>query len=130
MPRSRTCQWNCEPNSEPLSVWIDVDPERELLADVVEELDRGLLVAAVVDPQHSQPGAVVDRGELVVARLAGACEGFDELDVDLEAVTGSLLLVALPAALEGLVALRTGSRFMSRRLRIRHTPDWEISTSW
>ena len=43
-----------------------LDAERQLLQDVVEELDRGLLVVARVDPQHPEPGAVVDRGELVV----------------------------------------------------------------
>lgn len=46
-----------------------VDAERELLADVVEELNRGDLVVLVVDTQHAQPGAVVDRGVLVVARF-------------------------------------------------------------
>jgi hypothetical protein len=34
--------------------------------DVVEELDCGGLVEAGVDPQDPQPGAVIDRGELVV----------------------------------------------------------------
>lgn len=48
----------------------DLDVERELLEDVVDELDRGLLVVAVVDPQHPDPGAVIDRGVLVLL-LAG-----------------------------------------------------------
>jgi hypothetical protein len=65
----------------------DLDPERELLEDVVEELDRGLLVVAWVDPQHADAGAVVDRGVLVVL-LPGAGKRFDELHVDLDAVAG------------------------------------------
>ena len=44
----------------------DLDPEREPLQEVVEELDGGLLVAPVIDAQHAQAGAVVDGGELVV----------------------------------------------------------------
>src|SRR4029453_14616865 len=44
----------------------DLDPEREPLQQVVEELDGGLLVATVIDAQHAEPGAVVDGGELVV----------------------------------------------------------------
>jgi hypothetical protein len=46
----------------------DLDAKRQALQDVVEELDSGLLIAARVDPQHTQPGAVVDGGELVVLR--------------------------------------------------------------
>jgi hypothetical protein len=60
-----------------------MDFERQLGQHVVDELDRGRLVAALVDPQHTQSGAVVDRGELVVL-LAGAGERCDELDVHLE----------------------------------------------
>ena len=37
---------------------------------VVEELDRRLLVGARIGPQDAQPGAVVDRGVLVVAFAA------------------------------------------------------------
>lgn len=43
-----------------------LDPERELLGDVVEELDRGLLVVAGDDSQHTYAGAVVDGCVLVV----------------------------------------------------------------
>jgi hypothetical protein len=44
----------------------DLDPKREPLQQVVQELDGGLLVAPVIEAQHSEPGAVVDGGELVV----------------------------------------------------------------
>jgi hypothetical protein len=37
-----------------------LDRERELGEEVVEELDGGVLVAAGIDPQHPQLGAVVD----------------------------------------------------------------------
>nr|WP_219420446.1 hypothetical protein [Pseudonocardia nigra] len=48
----------------------DLDPERQPPEDVVEEGDRGLLVGLGVDLEHAEPGAVVDRGELVVATSA------------------------------------------------------------
>jgi hypothetical protein len=49
----------------------DLDPEREFLEDIVEELDRGLLVVVGIEAQYPDAGAVVDRGVLVVL-LAGA----------------------------------------------------------
>jgi hypothetical protein len=85
----------------------DFDVERELLEDVVDELDRGLLVVPVVDPQHAQPGAVIDRGVLVVL-LAGPRQRLDELDVDLHPMAGHWFLVSLPAPVVTLVALRGG----------------------
>jgi hypothetical protein len=71
MPRSRRCQWKEPWNSAPLNVGLDdLDGERELGQHVVHELDGALLRVAFVDPQHPDPGAVVDGGELVVALLA------------------------------------------------------------
>jgi hypothetical protein len=43
-----------------------LDGEGEFGHDVVDEGDGSLLVAARVGAQHSQSGAVIDRGELVV----------------------------------------------------------------
>jgi transposase-like protein len=62
--------------------------ERQAGEDLVDELDGGLLVVARVGPQHPQPGAVIDRGVLVVLAAAGT-NGLDELDVNLDAVAGS-----------------------------------------
>lgn len=73
------------------------DLEWELLQDVVEELDRGGLVVARVDPQHSQAGAVVDRGVLVVLLRSSSSDGLDELHVDLDLMARQRLLVALRA---------------------------------
>ena len=53
----------------------DVDLEREFLEDVVEELDGGLLVVLREDPQHSDAGAVIDRGVLVEPLLTGPGRG-------------------------------------------------------
>ena len=41
------------------------DPERESLANLVQEADRRALIAGVVDLQDSDPGTVIDCGELV-----------------------------------------------------------------
>ena len=49
----------------------DLDPEREPLQDIVQELDGRLLVELGVDAQHAQPGAIIDRGELVVLLALG-----------------------------------------------------------
>jgi hypothetical protein len=70
------------------------------------ELDHGVLFTADapvssgnrsttsrVYPQHTQPGAAVDGGELVVPGLAGAGQWGDELDVDLDPVAGQRFLV-------------------------------------
>jgi hypothetical protein len=76
------------------------------LAGVVDERDRGLLVAARVGAQYPQPGAVVDGGELVeLAPPALLAERLDELHVDLQLVARALLLVASPTAVVALVAL-------------------------
>jgi hypothetical protein len=48
----------------------DLHWEGQPLEHIVNELDRGFLVAAWVDAQHTQPGAVVDRSELVVLGAA------------------------------------------------------------
>jgi hypothetical protein len=88
----------------------DLDTEGQPCQDVVQELDGGLLIAAGVEAPDAQPGAVVDGGELVVLgpapalwgrgerfrRVLAVCgfgdaDGFDELDVDLDAVAGQLL---------------------------------------
>jgi hypothetical protein len=74
-------------------------------------------------------------GELVelptaLPRGGRGADGLDELDVYLHPVAGQLLLVALPALAVGLYFCEAGSRFISRRLRIRHTPEREIVTSW
>src|SRR5713101_8242094 len=81
------------------------DVERQLLDDVVDELDRGLLIQALIDPQDPQASAVIDGGVLVVL-FAHSLDGLDELDVDLNRMTRLLLLVALPAFGMALVALR------------------------
>ena len=45
-----------------------LDLEGQLLEDVVDELDRGFLGVAGIDPEYADAGAVVDRGVLVVLR--------------------------------------------------------------
>jgi hypothetical protein len=62
------------------------------------------LVAALVDTQDPQPGAVVDGSELVIA-LARAFERLDELHVNLDLVARQRLLVALPTLFVAFVAL-------------------------
>ena len=105
IPRSRTCQWNFDWNSEPLSVWTASTWKGEFLEDVIEELDGGELVVLRIDPQHTQSGAVVDCCVLVVLFLSGASDGFDGLDVDLDLMARQRLLVAFPTAIVGLVSL-------------------------
>ena len=82
-----------------------LDAEGQFLEHVVNELDGRLLVQVVEHAEHSEPSAVVDGGELVVL-LAQAADRGHELHVDLDPVTRLGLLVALPAVLVALVALR------------------------
>src|SRR5665213_195632 len=97
-----------------------LDPEGELLEDVVNELDRCDLVEAIVDSQDPEPGAIVDRRELVVL-LPSSGQGSNELDVDLDAMTWLGLLVALPAVLVALVAL--GARQPAHAQALEDPPD-------
>src|SRR6266545_315858 len=120
MPRSSTCQWKAAWNSEPLSVRVRSTWQRQLLEHVVDELDRALLTETVVDAQHAQPRAVVDRGALVVG-LACAPKRGDELRVDLDLVTGLGLLVALPALAVTPVAL--GGRQTAQAQSPEDPPD-------
>ena len=85
----------------------DLDAEREFLKDVVEEPDRRVLVAAVVDPQYPDAGAVVDGGVLVVLGPGRALSA-QELDVDLHAMAGLGLLVPFPPLFGGFVPLGGG----------------------
>jgi hypothetical protein len=82
-----------------------LDAERELVEQEVSELDRGLLVELVVDPQDPQPGAVVDGGELVILLPARGAERGDELHVDLHRMPGQGLLIPFPLAVVALVPL-------------------------
>ena len=99
------------PNSDLLNIGLHtLDLEGQSRHDVVDEADRGLLVAAWVGAQDSEPGAVVDGGELVVllAPQTLLAKGFDELHVDLQLVPGPLLLIPLPPQAMTLVPLGGG----------------------
>jgi hypothetical protein len=76
------------------------DHEREPPPNFVDELDRRRLVAAVVDLEHPDAGAIVDGRELVEA-TPSAGDPLEELDVHLQPMAGLGLLVALPALLVG-----------------------------
>ena len=65
--------------------------------DLVHEADGRLLVADVVDFQHSDASAVIDGGELIEA-FSGAGIPLKEFDVDLQAVPRLWLLVSMPGA--------------------------------
>ena len=72
-----------------------MDAEGEALHDVVDEVDRALLVVALVDAQRTDPGRVVDRRELVtLAQAPVVAPELQELQFDLDVVAGDLLLVA------------------------------------
>jgi hypothetical protein len=107
-----------------------LDPERKLIQQEVGELDRGLLVELVVDPQHPQPGAVVDGGELVILLAARARQRRDELDVDLDGVTRHRLLIPFPLAIVALVPLGGREAVKVQALEDPPHPDWLIWTSW
>src|SRR5687767_14160745 len=74
----------------------DLHPEWQPSKHFVDESNRRPLVAGVVDLEHSDTRAVVDRRELVEP-LPCARDPLEKLDVHLQAVTRLWLLVALPS---------------------------------
>ena len=84
-----------------------VNSKWEPLSDIIEELDRCLLIASVVDFKDSNTRAVVYCRELVEA-LPRAWYALQELHIQLYTVTGLSFLVALPALLMRLVVLVSG----------------------
>jgi hypothetical protein len=115
---------------------------------VVSEGDRGLLVVAVVDPQHPQPGAVIDRRVLVILLPPGpsgsgrgdGLPGPVWVGVVVRAAMnftsiwtwwpGSCFSYRFHRRSFGLYRCEAGSRFMPSRSRIRHTPESLIYKSW
>ena len=93
----------------------DENPKRQPAADIVNEPNRGALIARVKNLQYADARAVVDRGELVQP-TAGAWEALEEFDVDLNAMARPRLLVPLPPA-------RMGPMFLIRRQAIETVPD-------
>ena len=73
-----------------------MDAERQAAEDVVDELDGRALITGIVDLEHANPGAIVDRRELVEAP-AGARNPLEKLDVDLQPMSRLGFLVARPA---------------------------------
>ena len=56
--------------------------EREMLPDLLEEIDRGLGVVVVVDARHAKSGGFVNRRELIKA-LASSSQTGNELHIEL-----------------------------------------------
>jgi hypothetical protein len=73
-----------------------VDSKRQALDDIVREADRRALVAGIVDLQHPDSGAVIDRGELIQPS-ARAGDSPEKIDVHLQPVARLRFLVSLPA---------------------------------
>ena len=61
----------------------------------IYETDGRLLIADIVDLQHSDARAVIDRRELVQAFL-GQSDSFEEFHVDLQTMARLRLLIAIP----------------------------------
>src|SRR5262245_57529616 len=74
----------------------DVDAERQAAEDVIDELDGCALIAGIVDLEHTNARAIVDRRELVEPP---ACARYplEKLDVHLQAMARLRLLIARPA---------------------------------
>lgn len=84
-----------------------VDPKRQTAGNFVDELSSRLLGTRVIDLQNPDASAVVDGGELVEPP-GRAWDALQELNVDLHAVSGLLLLVPLPLVMLALVLLAAG----------------------
>ena len=72
-----------------------VDAEGELLDDVVDEVDRALLVVFSIDLESADPRGVIDRRVLIATDLAVVlCHQGQELDVYLDLMARDLFGVA------------------------------------
>jgi hypothetical protein len=99
-----------------------LDLERQSGGGVVIEHDGSFHIAVGVEPQHSQPGAIIDGGELVeLLAPARALYGINELHIDLNLMTGELLLIALPPAIMAFIAL--GGRKAIELKLLEYPPD-------
>jgi hypothetical protein len=78
--------------------------KRQAPHDLIDEEAGRTLVAGVVDLEHPNPGAIIDRGELIEA-AARSGDALQKLHVQLQAVPRLRLLVALPAPAVRLVLL-------------------------
>src|SRR6476620_12395223 len=74
----------------------DVDAEGQPSEDLANKFDRRPLIAGVVDLQHADPGAIVDRRKLVEPPTR-AGNPLEKLDVHLQAMARLRLLIARPA---------------------------------
>src|SRR5581483_2141797 len=78
----------------------DQDPKGEPPNNLIHKADRRSLVARIVDLEHPDARAIVDGSELVQTLLR-AGDPLEELNVQLQAMPGLRLLVALPSASPG-----------------------------
>jgi hypothetical protein len=109
----------------------DLDPERQPLQHIVQELDGGLLVELGIAAQHAQPGAVVDGGELVVRLGLGAPgSGWMNLTSSWTRWPGRGFSSRCQRRSWRLCRWDAGSRFSSSRFKILQTPELLICTSW
>jgi hypothetical protein len=65
--------------------------------DLIHEADSCLLVAGIVDLEHTDARAVIDCRELIETSLR-ARDSLEEFHVDLQTVSGLWLLVSIPRA--------------------------------
>ena len=72
-----------------------LDAEGQAAEDIIDELDGRPLIAGLEDFQDADPGAIVDRGELIEPS-AGARNPLEKLDVHLEAMARLRFLVTRP----------------------------------
>ena len=94
------------------------NPEGESGNDVVDEGDRIGLGVLVVDLERSDAGVIINGGVLVALdRFAVFSLKGQELDVDLDLVTGNLLPIVMGVILRTRVP--RGSLFKPWRLRMR-----------
>src|SRR4030095_4795239 len=91
MPRRSTARTNLKENSAPSSVWIRRIRKRNARTTSGGEIQAGQHLKPAVEPKHSQPRAVVQRGVLVRPHSTHV----HELDVDLDELTGRCLLEQL-----------------------------------
>jgi len=70
--------------------------ERQPRENFVDELNRGLLLAFLIELQHPEAGAIID-GRVLIVPSSSSRDPRKELHIELDAMTRFRLLIPLPS---------------------------------
>jgi hypothetical protein len=78
--------------------------ERQSRENIIDELNRGFLIASLIDLQHPNARAVID-GRILIMPPSCSRNPRQELHIELDPMTGFMLLISLPSLRMPLISL-------------------------